>query len=271
MIRLIATDIDGTLLHDQQDTLNPAYFEVIQNLQKKGIYFCAASGRQYSSLKKLFGPAAKDMIYITQNGSDILYQNKNVFSRPMTMEASRQLVLDTRAIPGAQSMYCTGDTAYFEEGDWEVYQLMKEEYHFNCKMVPDLLNLDFPCVKFSLYLKEQVNEITGQEFTPKWKLTHDVACGGAYFMDVMERNVNKGMALRKVLKMFGVSPEETMVFGDNHNDLEMMSEAKYSYAVANARTAVKTAAAYETASNNEDGVLMVLKKLLNELEKENQV
>ena len=271
MIRLIATDIDGTLLHDHQDLLNPEYFEIIQKLQAKGIYFCAASGRQYGSLKKLFGPASENLIYITQNGSDIIYQNRNLFSKPMTMEASRQLVLDTRAISGAQSMYCTTDTAYFEEGDWDVYQLMRDEYHFSCTMVPDLLKLDFPCVKFSLYLKERVNEITNQGFTPKWKQTHDVACGGAYFMDVMERNVNKGMALRRVREIFGISPDEIMVFGDNHNDLEMMSEAKYSFAVANARSAVKEAAAYETASNNEDGVLMVLKKLLFQLEKENEV
>jgi Cof subfamily protein (haloacid dehalogenase superfamily) len=264
VIKLVVTDMDGTLLHNHATSVNPEYFSVIRELKEKGVQFCVASGRQYSSLQKLFAPVKDDLIYITENGTEIIYKDRKLFSMPMSMEVSRQLVLDTRAVPGAESMYCVGDMAFFEKGDENVYTLMKEEYHFKCTMVDNLLKLDQPCLKFSLYLKENVDEITAQYFTPKWKKTHEVACGGKYFMDVMERGANKGTALYKVQKFLGIRKEETAAFGDNHNDLEMLEEAGFSYAVANARKEVKETAKFLIKSNNEDGELWKLKELLED-------
>lgn len=266
MIKLIVSDMDGTLLHDHGTSVNPEYFHVIRKMKEKGILFCAASGRQYESLRTLFAPVKDDILYITENGTEIMYKNERIFSMPMSMEVSRQLVLDTRAIPEAESMYCVGDRAYFEKEDVNVYHLMKDEYHFKCEMVDDLLELKIPCLKFSLYLPEKVNEITAEYFTPKWKKTHEVACGGEYFMDVMERGANKGTALKRMQDILKITKEETAVFGDNHNDLEMIEAAGESFAVANARTEVKDAAKYLIPSNNEDGVL---KQIKNMLEKNN--
>lgn len=262
MMKLIVTDVDGTLLHDHATSVNPQYFELIRNMKDRGILFCVASGRQYASLKMLFEPVKDDIIYIAENGAEIMYRNKCIFSMPMSMEDSRQLVMDTRAIPGAESMYCVGSKAYFEKDDLNVYHLMKDEYRFNCEMVEDLLQLEIPCLKFSLYLPENVDEITAEYFTPKWKRTHEVACGGKYFMDVMERGVNKGTALRKIQNIFEIPKEETAVFGDNHNDLEMMTEARNSYAVANAREEVKAIAMQIVSSNNDDGVLKQIQKII---------
>lgn len=262
MVKLIVTDIDGTLLHDHGTVINPEYFQLIHEMKEKGIVFCAASGRQYNSLRTLFSPVKDDILYITENGTEIIYKNKCIFSMPMSMEASKQLVLDTRSIPKAESMYCIGDRAYFERKDQNVYRLMKDEYHFKCEIVDDLLDLNVPCLKFSLYLPEQVNEITAEYFTPKWRKTHEVACGGEYFMDVMERGANKGTALKRIQKILNISKEETATFGDNHNDLEMLKTSKYSFAVANARTEVKTTATHVILSNNEDGVLKQVKAIL---------
>lgn len=262
MIRLVVTDIDGTLLHDHASVVVPEYFDLIRRLKRAGILFCAASGRQYESLARLFAPVKKDLIYIAENGAEIRYKEKQILYRPMSLEASRELVADTRSIPGAQSMYCTGETAYFEKGDTEVYRLMKDEYRFNCTMVEDLTQLAEPCLKFSLYLKENVNEVTAAGFMPKWRRTHEAACGGRYFMDVMEKGVNKGTALAEVQKLLGISKSETAAFGDNQNDLEMIGQAGVSFAVANARDEVKAAASFLVPANNEDGVLLCLRKIL---------
>lgn len=262
MVKLIVTDIDGTLLHDHATDIDFRYFELIRKMKARGVLFCVASGRQYESLRKLFAPVKDDIIYITENGAEIIYQNKCIFSMPMSMEVSRQLVIDTREIPEAESMYCVGDRAYFEKNDLKVYRLMKDEYHFKCEMVEDLLKLNIPCLKFSLYLPENVDDITEKYFTPKWKKSHEVACGGKYFMDVMERGVNKGTALKKVQNIFGVMKEETVVFGDNHNDLEMLAEAGEGYAVLNAREEVKAIATKVIPSNNDNGVLKQMKKIL---------
>ena len=69
MIRMIACDVDGTLLQQGQTELSPQVFEQIVRLQAKGIRFCPASGRQYSSLQKLFAPVADQLYYVCENGA----------------------------------------------------------------------------------------------------------------------------------------------------------------------------------------------------------
>ena len=58
MIRLIASDIDGTLLQNGAAEIPPEIFDHIRRLEKKGVLFCPASGRQYTSLRRLFAPVA---------------------------------------------------------------------------------------------------------------------------------------------------------------------------------------------------------------------
>ena len=80
-------------------------------------------------------------------------------------------------------------------------------------------------------------------------------------MDFVPKEADKGLALQRIQEHFRILPEETMVFGDNHNDLGMFSRAFESYAVCGAREEVKNAARYvmaEGAENN--GVLHVLEQ-----------
>ena len=67
-VKLIATDIDGTLLPEGTDRINPEIFDVILRLKEQGIVFVAASGRQYYSMAHLFEPVKQDMIFIAENG-----------------------------------------------------------------------------------------------------------------------------------------------------------------------------------------------------------
>lgn len=72
MIHLIASDIDGTLLQGGQTRLDPALFDVIERLEQHGIRFAAASGRQYTNLRRLFAPVADKIDYICENGSLVI-------------------------------------------------------------------------------------------------------------------------------------------------------------------------------------------------------
>lgn len=70
MIRLIATDLDGTLLQ-KDGTLPEGTFEVVDELKRLGIRFAASSGRQYGNLRRLFGPVAADMAFVCENGRTV--------------------------------------------------------------------------------------------------------------------------------------------------------------------------------------------------------
>ena len=78
----------------------------------------------------------------------------------------------------------------------------------------------------------------------------------------MDRSVNKGQAVKCLQESLGILPEETVVFGDQLNDLEMLNQAYYSFAVANAREEVRRAARFQADSNVRDGVLKVLRQLI---------
>ena len=74
MIKLVASDIDGTLLRDGNTEISKEVFEHIRRLKESGVLFAAASGRQYTSIRRLFAPVADDIVYLCENGA-ILYQD----------------------------------------------------------------------------------------------------------------------------------------------------------------------------------------------------
>lgn len=69
MVKLIASDLDGTLLQNGARDVNPIVFDQIRTLKEHGIMFAAASGRQYLNLRRLFTPVQDDIAYIAENGS----------------------------------------------------------------------------------------------------------------------------------------------------------------------------------------------------------
>ena len=89
-----------------------------------------------------------------------------------------------------------------------------------------------------------------------------IACAGDVWLDCMAKNVNKGHAVKVIQDSLGIKPEETMAFGDQLNDIEMLQQAYYSFAVANARDEVKKAARFQADSNVNQGVLKIMQNLL---------
>ncbi len=75
----------------------------------------------------------------------------------------------------------------------------------------------------------------------------------------MKPGINKGQAVKLLQDSLEIKPEETMAFGDQLNDIEMLEQAYYSFAVGNARPEVKATARFQTDTNVNDGVLKILK------------
>ena len=105
MIQLVVSDIDGTLLLNGAAAIDPVIFQQIARLEEKGIPFCPASGRQYSSLRKLFAPAAHQLYYLCENGAAIYGPGNpgRVLSRTeMDWELSLELCHEgLERVPGA--------------------------------------------------------------------------------------------------------------------------------------------------------------------------
>ena len=150
--------------------------------------------------------------------------------------------------------------AYCSRTD-EPFLAQVRKYYAALEIVDDLRSVDAPLIKVAGYDFDDAEANLGPALEPL--RAHDqVVISGKNWVDVMDSRVNKGLAVRALQKALGISPQQTAVFGDFLNDLEMMSEATYSYAVANADPRVKAAANYQAPANTEHGVITVIKQLL---------
>lgn len=261
MIKLVASDIDGTLLPEGTDKINPEIFGVIRQLKEKGIIFAAASGRHYTSMRRLFEPVKDDIIFIGQNGASVTCRGCSMQEYDMDWQLVCEWVREVRQIPGISFNLETRDRFISESTDPEYIRLEVEGYKTKLEMMEDVLAEEARITKMSIYHKSDIQQIA-REIKPRWADRMYCTIAGDIWLDFMHPDANKGNALRGVQKALRIRPEETMAFGDNENDVEMLRSAGESYAVANAVPVVKKAARHMTDSNVNDGVLKVLKTLL---------
>ena len=96
MIKMVASDLDGTLLLNKAQSLPEEIFPLIRKLKEMGILFVAASGRQYPNMKRMFAPVASEIAYISENGAlavdqeEVLYQDS--FDRKVAAEIIEAII-----------------------------------------------------------------------------------------------------------------------------------------------------------------------------------
>ena len=259
MIRLIATDMDGTLLKSD-GKLPDRFYEVFSNLLNKGVCFAVASGRQYHTLLNNFSDVKDQMIFIAENGAVVMKQQKELFSRVLERHMIEAIINDVRNAEKYDIVLCGKRSAYIEAYRPEFNAEVTKYYHM-CEKVQDLLSIDDEILKIAVYDYDGSEENSYQEFYPKWGSTMNVIVSGKHWMDFGRQDVDKGVALRFLQDSLGVTADETMVFGDYYNDVSMMEAAYYSYAMENAPEGVKAKARFIAPSNSEEGVMKVINKL----------
>ncbi len=260
MIKLIATDIDGTLVRDGENVLNSEYYAEVLRLRGKGIQFVAASGRQWHSIERIFDPVKEKIFYVSDNGAYVGCHNRNLFITPIDRRIAMKMIEDVRQCPGLDIMLSGPDVVYLETENQEFVDWLVDCYRFEVKQVPDLTKVVDQFIKISIYRKDKVEENT-KEIREKYQDQLKIAISGDMWVDCMAPGVSKGMAIRQIQESLGILPEETMAFGDQLNDIEMLGQAYYSYAVGNARQEVKAAARFQADTNVNNGVLKVLRLL----------
>ena len=261
MIKLIASDIDGTLVSDGDNRLNPEIFETVLKLKEKGIQFAAASGRQWVSIERLFEPVKERVFYLSDNGAYVGCHGRNLFLNTIDRGLAMEMVEDIKKEPGLEVMLSGPDVVYMDTKDQEFVDWIIEGYKFQVKMVEDVRKVDDRFIKVSAYKKHGVQEAT-EEIRKKYEARLKVTISGDMWMDCRAMGVCKGQAIEVLQKGLEIKPEETMAFGDQLNDMEMLERAYYSFAVGNARPEIKAAARFQADTNRNDGVLKILKMLL---------
>lgn len=261
MIKLIASDIDGTLVRDGEHELNPEFFDVILKLREKGIQFAAASGRQWASIEAIFEPIKEKVFYLADNGAYVGCHGRNLFLNTIDREVALEMAESIRRTPGLEVLIGGPDTVYVESSNQDYIRLLRDGYRFRTVEVEDVTKVDDQIIKVSAYKSSGIQEAT-KELTEKFANQLKLMISGDMWLDCMAPGVCKGQAVRVLQENLNIRPEETMAFGDQLNDIEMLENAYYSFAVGNAREEAKKAARFQADSNVNYGVLKVLKLLL---------
>lgn len=258
MIKLIASDMDGTLL-DSNGMLNESFYPTFSKLRKKGITFVAASGRQYHNLVKTFENVKDDIIFAAENGTYIVQNGKELYSNCISSDIIPELCLLAKKLTNCYILLCGKKASYLQCKNEFVIDEVKK-YFENVEIVSDFTNINDEFLKFTLCDFNGANDNSYTIFNEKYKDKLKVVTSGDIWLDIMNKDANKGVAIKFLQSMLNISPDETMAFGDYYNDLEMLRSCKYSYAMENAVEAVKKASNFLTTTNDNNGVVLAINK-----------
>lgn len=260
MIKLIASDLDGTLLPEATSNINPELFTVIRELKKRGVIFAAATGRQYLSAQSLLAPVEDDILILSDNGACIMEKGKALQCLTFDKETYAEIVRYIRTLDNVCILVSSLTAAYTDSNnEWFCKELLGG-YQVELQRVEDVLQIEDSIIKVAAYFLEDDAAKMAAPCVERFSDKVHIMASGAHWVDFMAKGVDKGEALKKVQQMLNIKKEETMAFGDNQNDIGMLLEAEESYAVAGARAEVKAVTKYVLPKET-DSVLKVIRCL----------
>lgn len=260
-VRLVAVDMDGSLLDDTK-RVDPSFWPLLDALVARGVTVCPASGRQYATLRRQLG--RDDLVYVAENGALVVRDGEPLAVDGLAATTARDVVRAVRshAAGGADVgvVLCGRASAYVERTD-AAFLAQCEPYYALLEQVPDLTAVEDTVLKVAVYDFGPAE--TG--VAPALATFTDAArvlVSGQHWVDVMSPTADKGHALRDVQAALGVTPAQTVAFGDYLNDLGMLDAAQWSFAMDNAHPDVRAHARYVAPSNADNGVVRTLRALL---------
>jgi Cof subfamily protein (haloacid dehalogenase superfamily) len=259
--KLVATDIDGTLLTDDY-RITERNREALQAAAAEGVQIVLCSGRAPQSVTPLLEELGIDGYFICHNGA--------VTSHSKTREILRESGFFSETLKDVvhycrdariHTDFCTALGMYTENLEREDVRAMYAKYMADPELVKDVLEMEDRLVKFTLFgTEEQLNK--AHEDLAAMNLPVQTLRSGPFYIDLIDRSTSKGAALRHLAEHLNIPLSETIAIGNYYNDLDMITMAGVGVAVDNAPDEVKERADIVVASNNESGVAEAIERLI---------
>jgi len=272
-VRLVTADMDGTLL-DADSRVPESFWPVLDEMGRRGIAFAPASGRQYATLRRLFDRVADGMVFIAENGGMVVRDGERLSVTTMRRDGAHAIVRAARGARGyvrggdghggtgggVGTVLCGVESAYIERHDPRFVDECRT-YYARLDLVDDLAAVDDEVVKIAVFDFDDASVVLPElrEFTE----SHQVVVSGKHWVDIMPADVDKGVGLREAQRALGVTPAQTVAFGDYLNDSALLAGADWSFAMANAHPDLAAQARFRAPANTEAGVVTVLRRLLD--------
>lgn len=263
LIRLIASDMDGTLL-DEHGEVPPETYDLILALREKGVHFAASSGRRFDRLCQFFAPVRDKMDFVAANGAQVYVDGELVDREVFSHLGIRRLA---KTVGKFESLHM----ALFDD---EKSFLLDDEDKFVREIDKDLPNAeriwylpgpDVSILKISIFCED------GHVMDYAYALSRELgdeflfAPSGTHWIDALQRGVNKATGIEQVMAHHGITRDEVMAFGDSMNDYEIIRFVGTGCAMANGRPALKAVANRVIGYNYDQAVQGEMRKLLESL------
>jgi Cof subfamily protein (haloacid dehalogenase superfamily) len=263
MYRLVAIDVDGTLL-DPSHNLTPRNRAAVLSARHRGVIVCLATGKLLASVQPLIRELGIDGMHITCNGAALMDSASAAPAVAWALSPTQQtaaLAAVHEADAGIPVAWYTSD-AIFTDAMPGILDTTLAAYHEPAvRHVTTLDNRLPPPLKFLmtgdetrlLALRDTLLKLIGADMTVV-RTTSD-------FVEIMAPGVSKGVALRELARRLSIAPEEIVAIGDGENDISLIEAAGLGIAMGNAMPALRERASQLTLSNSEDGVADALERL----------
>ncbi len=262
MIRLLASDMDGTLL-DENSRVPPETYDLILALREKGVRFAVSSGRRYDRLRQFFAPVVDDMDFVASNGAQV-YAEGDLIDREVYSHLAVKRLAYTVSLFDDMHLALFDRTKSFLLEDESVFIRELDKDLPNIERIWDLPAPDVSIIKACIFCDGNVMDCAyvlsrelGDEFV--------FAPSGEHWVDAMQRGVSKATGIQQVMEHYGIRADEVMAFGDSMNDYEIIRMVGCGCAMANARPALKAVADKIIGPNYEQGVQVEMRRLLESL------
>lgn len=286
MIRVIASDMDGTLLNEEH-MLSERTITAIKAAQKKGIRFIISTGRSFKQVMHVMKNVGITCDYIVNSGAEIRNADNEI------LQSSCMNMRDCKATYEVLKKYNVTCLFTTDEMDYYIGSLKEREQELieHIRLFqPNLSEAEIRDSELFLFLTMNTIGVSSfdelEALNPRiikvFAMSNDlgvlkkidaelqknpnlaVASSFANNIEVTDKNAQKGIALKNYIESLGYTMDEVMVFGDSMNDYSMLSmNFGVTIAMENGMKKIKDAAKYVTKSNAEDGVAYVIEELLS--------
>ena len=272
-IKLIATDMDGTLLDPRGQLDLPRLEKILDQLDQRDIRFVIATGNEVHRMRQLLEHLASRVVLVVANGARI-FENNRLIQAQTWDDAMVDKALfhfkgrecrDQFVVTGMKGGFVKKGTVFTDLEKFMTPEMI-EKFYQRMNFVEDLQAALFGGVlKMSMVVGKERSSSVLQEINDLFNGRVRAVSSGYGCIDILQAGVHKAWGLEELLKRWNLKSEQIMAFGDSENDVEMLELAGIAYAMENADDNVKAVATALAPANSKAGVYQVLE---NWLEKE---
>ena len=269
-IKLIATDMDGTLLDPKGQVDLPRLEKILDQLEERGIRFVIATGNEIHRVKQLLGHLTERVVLIVANGARIFEGNQllqaqtwddDMVDRALEFFKGRECQ-NQFVVTSMNGGFVKEGTVFTQLENFMTPEMI-ELFYQRMNFVEELESHLFGGVlKMSLVVGEERSESVLEEINHLFNGYVQAVSSGYGCIDILQSGIHKAWGLQELLKRWDIKAEEIMACGDSENDVEMLQLAGIAYAMENADDKAKAVATDFAPSNSQAGVYQVLEDWL---------